>query len=65
MSPENSLYKGNEAAPADLSPWIKPGFDLYAIAAQETTLSQKQQVFASLFLFLFFVFVFCFLFFVF
>lgn len=35
---------GNEAAPADLSPWIKPGYDLYAVAAQETTLSKKQQV---------------------
>jgi hypothetical protein len=35
---------GNEAAPTDLSAWIKPGYDLYAIAAQETTLTRKQQV---------------------
>ena len=34
---------GNEAAPTDLGAWIKPGYDVYAIAAQETTLSQKQQ----------------------
>ncbi len=34
---------GNEAAPSDLTQWLKPGFDVYAVAAQETTLSKKQQ----------------------
>jgi hypothetical protein len=34
---------GNEPAPTDLAAWLKPGYDVYAIAAQETTLSQKQQ----------------------
>lgn len=34
---------GNEPAPQDLSAWIKPGYDIYAIGAQETNLSRKQE----------------------